>query len=107
MPRLSVPRAEDKDMLCRLPSSATAAEGGEHRGDSGLEEKSIRAICSRSQLDSQRALCLPEPLMKLQDVGAWGGLNQVRVGRAFDIRTLLMPVLIRAEALLYKSNIAL
>ncbi len=28
MPHLGAPRAEDKDMLCRLPSSATAAEGG-------------------------------------------------------------------------------
>ncbi len=34
MPRPGVPRAEDKDMLCRLPSSATAAEGGRHRGGS-------------------------------------------------------------------------
>jgi hypothetical protein len=61
-------RAEDEDMSCRLPSFAAAAEGGRHRGDSGLEEKSIQTICSRSQLDSQRALCLPEPLMELQDV---------------------------------------
>ncbi len=83
MPRPGVPRAEDKDMLCCLPSSATAAEGGRHRGDSGLEEKSVQAICSCSQLDSERALCLPEPLMKLQDVHPRGGLNQVGVGRAF------------------------
>ncbi len=75
MLRPGVPRAEDKDMLCRLPSSATAAEGGRHREDSGLEEKSIQAICSHSQLYSQRALCLPQPLMKLQDVGPQGGLN--------------------------------
>jgi hypothetical protein len=79
----SVLRADDEDMSCRLPSSATAAEGGGHRGDSSLEEKSIQAICSRSQLDSQQALCLPEPLMKLQDVRPRGGLNQVGVGRAF------------------------
>jgi hypothetical protein len=78
-----MPRAEDKDMLCCSSSSTTAAEGGRHRGDSGLDEKSIQAIYSRSQLDSQRALCLPETLMKLQDVGPWGGLNQVGVGRAF------------------------
>ncbi len=79
----SMPRAEDKDMLRCLSSSTTAAEGRRHRGDSGLEEKSIQAIYSRSQLDSQRALCLPEPLMKLQDVGPQGGLNQVGVGRVF------------------------
>ncbi len=78
-----VPRAEDKDVLCCLSSSTAAAEGGRHRGDSGLEEKSIQAIYSRSQLDSQQALCLLEPLMKLQDVSSWGGLNQVGVGRAF------------------------
>ncbi len=61
-------------MLRCLSSSAAAAEGGRHKGDPGLEEKSIQAIYSRSQLYSQRALCLPEPLMKLQDVGPWGGL---------------------------------
>jgi hypothetical protein len=83
MLRPGVPRAEDMDMLCHLPSSATAADGGRHRGDSDLEEKSVQAICPRSQLDSQRALCLPEPLMKLQDVRPQGGLNQVTVGRAF------------------------
>jgi hypothetical protein len=65
MPRPGMPRAEDKDMLCRLPSSATAAEGGRHRGDPGLVEKSIQAIGSHSELDSQQAICLPEPLMKL------------------------------------------
>ncbi len=78
-----VPRAEDKDVLCRLPSSATAAEGGRHRGDSGKEEKSIQTVCSRSQLDSQRALCLPEPLMQLKDVCPQGGLNHIAIGRAF------------------------
>ncbi len=67
-------RTEDEDVLCRLPSSATAAEGGRHRGDSGLEEKSIQAIYSRSQLDGQRALCLSEPLMKLQNVRPRGAL---------------------------------
>jgi hypothetical protein len=78
-----LPRAEDKNVLRCLSSSTAAAERGRHRRDSGLEEKSIQAIYSRSQLDSQRALYLPEPLMKLQDVGPWGSLNQVRVGRAF------------------------
>jgi hypothetical protein len=78
-----IPRAKDEDVFCRLPSSATAAEGRKHRGDSSLEEKSVQAICSRSQLDSQRALCFPEPLMELQDVRPWGGLNHVGVGRAF------------------------
>ncbi len=82
MPCPSVLEAEEKDMLCRLSSTATAAEGGRHRGDSGLEEKSVQAICSPSQLDSQRALCLPEPLMELQDICHQGGLNQVGVGLA-------------------------
>jgi hypothetical protein len=68
----SMLRAEDEEMSCCVPSSATAIEGRRHRGDSGLEEKCIQAICSRSQLDAQQALCLPEPLIKLQDVGPWG-----------------------------------
>ncbi len=50
---LCEPEAEDKDVLCRLASYATAAEGGRHIGDPGLEEKSLQALCSRSQLDSQ------------------------------------------------------
>jgi hypothetical protein len=79
----SVLRAEDENESCCLLSSAAAAEGGRHRADSGLEEKSIQTVCSRSQLDSQQALCLPEPLMELQDIRPWGGLNQVGVGRAF------------------------
>jgi hypothetical protein len=78
-----IPRTKDEDVFCHLPSSATAAEGGKHRGDSGLEKKSIQAICSGSQLDSQQALCFPEPLMKLQDIRPWGDLNQIGVGRAF------------------------
>jgi hypothetical protein len=78
-----ISRAKDEDVFCGLPSSATAAEGGKHRGDSSLEEKSIQAICSHSQLDSQQALCFPELLMKLQDVCPQGGLNQIGVGRAF------------------------
>ncbi len=83
MPRLNVPRAEYKDVLCCLLSSAAAAEGGRHRGNSGLEEKSVQAICSHYQLDGQQALCFLDPLMKLfQDVCPWGGLDQVRVERA-------------------------
>ncbi len=79
-----VPRAKDEDVFHGLPSSATAAEGEKHKGDSGLEENSIQAICSRSQLDSQRALCFPEPLMELQNVCPRGGLNHVGVRRAFS-----------------------
>jgi hypothetical protein len=75
--------AEDKDVLRYLLSSATAAERGRHRRDPGLEEKGIQGIYSSSQLDSQQAPCLTEPLMKLQDISPWGGLNQVWVGRAF------------------------
>jgi hypothetical protein len=45
--------AEDQDVLCRLSPSATAAERVRHRGNRGLEEKSIQAICFNSQLDSQ------------------------------------------------------
>ncbi len=63
-----MPGSGHKYMLCHLPSSANAAEGARHRGDSGLEEKSIHTICSHSQLNSQPALCIPEPLMQLQDV---------------------------------------
>jgi hypothetical protein len=83
MPCPSVLGAEDEDVFCRLLSSATAAEGVRHRGDSRLKEKSIQAICSHSQLDSQQALCLPKPLMRLQDICLREGQNQVRVGRAF------------------------
>ncbi len=75
--------AEDKGMFCCLPSSATAAVGGRHRGDSGLEEKGVQAICSCSQLDSQQAICFPELFMKLQDIGPLGGLNRIGVGGAF------------------------
>jgi hypothetical protein len=80
---LGVLGAKDEDVLCRLLSSAAAAERGRHRGDSSLEEKSIQAISSHSQLDSQRALCLPEPLMKLQDICPRGGLNKIGVWKAF------------------------
>ncbi len=76
-------RAEDEDVLRCLLSSATAAESGSHKGDPGMKQKSMKAIYSRPQLDSQRALCLFEPLMKLEDIGPWGGLNQVWVGKAF------------------------
>jgi hypothetical protein len=41
MPCPSILRAEDKDVPCNLLSSAIAAEGGIHRGDFGLEEKSV------------------------------------------------------------------
>jgi hypothetical protein len=41
MPCPSVLGTEDKELLCRLSSTATTAEGGSHRGDSGLEEKSV------------------------------------------------------------------
>ncbi len=44
--------AEDKNVLCCLLSFA-AAEGGQHRRGTGLEENSVRAICSYSWLDSQ------------------------------------------------------
>jgi hypothetical protein len=49
----SMPGSKDMDVLYHLQSSATAAEGRRHRGDSGLEEKSIQAIFSHSQLDGQ------------------------------------------------------
>jgi hypothetical protein len=78
-----MPGAEDKDVLCFLPSSGTAAEGGRHRGDSRLDEKRIQAVCSHSQLDSQQAFCLHEPLMQLQHISPWGSLNQVGAERAF------------------------
>jgi hypothetical protein len=76
-------RAEDKEVLHSLLSFAPAAGGRRYRGDCGLKEKSIYAIGSHSQLDSQQALCLLEPLLKLQDISPWGGLNRVQVGRAF------------------------
>jgi hypothetical protein len=75
----SMPRAEDKDVFYGLSSSA-ASKGGRNRGDSGLEEKSIQAIYSRIQLDSQRALCLPKPLMEVQDVRPWGASTTSRLG---------------------------
>ncbi len=78
-----IPSAKDEDVSCRLPSFAVAAEVGKHRGESGLEEKSVQAICSHSQLDSQRALCFSEPLMELQDVRPRGGLNHIGVERDF------------------------
>jgi hypothetical protein len=48
-----------------------------------MEEKSVQAVFSCSQQDSQRALCLPEPFMELQDVSPQGGLNQIGVGWTF------------------------
>jgi hypothetical protein len=92
LPYPRVPRAKYKDVLCCLLSSATAAERGSHREDSGLEEKSVQAICSRSQLNSQRALVLPEALVKLQDIGSQRCLNKVRVGRAFGGGLLLLQL---------------
>ncbi len=79
----SVPWAEDEDVFRCLTSSAAAAERGRHRGDSGLVEKSVRAIYSHSQLDSQRALSLPELFIQPQNVCPWGGLDQIVIGRAF------------------------
>jgi hypothetical protein len=79
----SVPRAKDEDMLCSLPSSATAAEGGRQRGNSGLEKKRVQAICSRSQLDGQRALCLPEHLMKLENICPRGTSTKSGLGELF------------------------
>jgi hypothetical protein len=68
-----VPWAKDKDKLGSLASSATAAERARHRGDSGLVEKSIQAVCSHSRLDGQHALYLSEPFVQLQDVCPQGG----------------------------------
>jgi hypothetical protein len=56
MPQLlsssGMPRAEDKDLFCHLPSSATAVEGGRHKMASGLKVESIQDICSYSRPDS-------------------------------------------------------
>ncbi len=79
VPCLSIPRAEDEDMFCYSPFSVTAAEWVRHREDPGLEEKSIQAICFRSQLNSQQALWLPEPFLKLHDISPLGGLHQTGV----------------------------
>ncbi len=38
-------RTKVEDVFHYLLSSATAVEGGRHRGDSDLEEKSLQAIC--------------------------------------------------------------
>ncbi len=48
----SKPRAEDKAVLCCLPSSVTATEGGRHGGGFRLEDKSVQVIYSRSEPDS-------------------------------------------------------
>jgi hypothetical protein len=76
----SIPRAKDEDMFCRLPSSATVAKRGRHGGAPAWGGKGIRAICSHSQLDSQQALCLPEPLMELQDIGSRGPSTKSGLG---------------------------
>jgi hypothetical protein len=78
-----MPRVKGKDMLCYLPFSAAAAEGGSNKGDSGNKKNNVKAICSHFQLESQQALRLPELLMKLKDVCPWGSLNQLGVWRAF------------------------
>ncbi len=59
----SMPGTADEDKLCCLSTSATALEGGRKRGDSGLEENSVKAFYSRLQLDGWPALCLPEFLV--------------------------------------------
>ncbi len=51
--------------------------------NSGLEEKRIEAVCSHSQLDSQLALYLPQPLEQLQDASSRKGINHITIGRAF------------------------
>jgi hypothetical protein len=56
-------RAEDMDVLHCSSSSATTAGRGRPKEGPDLEKKGIQANCSHSQLDSQRALCLPKPLM--------------------------------------------
>ncbi len=58
-------RAKDEGVCCGLSSSAAAAKGGKHSGDSGLKEESVQAICSRSQLDSQQDFCFPQHIMEL------------------------------------------
>jgi hypothetical protein len=45
--------AEDEELFCCLSSSAAAAEGGRHKWDSGLDDKSIQANYSLSKLDSE------------------------------------------------------
>jgi hypothetical protein len=86
----SVLRAEDNNMFRYLSSLAAVAVGGKHRGDSGLEEISSQAICSSPQLDSQQALCLPEPIMEQYDIGPQGGFTKVGVGRTFGLRLPLL-----------------
>jgi hypothetical protein len=80
---LRVLRAKDEDVFGPLLSSAAAVERRRHREDRGLEEESIQTISSCFQLDSQRALCLHEPLVEFQDVSPREGLNEVRVGRTW------------------------
>jgi hypothetical protein len=75
-----VSRAEDKDLLCHLTLSTTAAEEGRHRENSGLEQKRIQVIYSHFQLDSQQALCFSKPLMKPQDIGPQGASIKLGLG---------------------------
>jgi hypothetical protein len=46
-----VPRMEDKKVLCCMLPSTQAAERKRCRGNSSLDEKSLQAIYSRSELD--------------------------------------------------------
>ncbi len=66
--------------FCRSSYSAAAAEGGKHKSDFGLEEKSIEAICSRSQLYDQRGVCLPEHISELHYVGPGGASTRLGKG---------------------------
>ncbi len=52
---LRVLGVEDKNVLCSLLFSAAAAVMGRYKGETDLEKKSIKAIYSCSQLDSQQA----------------------------------------------------
>ncbi len=72
-----VPMAEDKDVFCSLLSSPAAAEVVRHRGDSGLREKSVKAVFSRFQLCSQHAFYHSEPIMELPVVGPSGGSQPI------------------------------
>jgi hypothetical protein len=57
-----MPGAKNENVFCGLSYPVAAARRLRHRGDSGLEEKSIQAGYSCFQLDGQQALCLPDPL---------------------------------------------
>ncbi len=59
-----------------------SCSGGKHMVASGQEEESMQAISFCFLLDIQSALCLPELIMELQDIGTWGGLDPIGVRRA-------------------------